>query len=247
MTASLHMTLKLSLCVTNLFFTSVTKPHSYTFGIVSFDDVSACVHVCVCVSVCVCVCVCVCVGMCVRVRGHSHPHIKSLLWFTHVTLCCFSSFHGQYMWHCLILAMFIRMCRLRHTQRNSQMRYCLILVTYACDTVWLAASTVHTRSSSWWHCVVLATSTVHTYCLILATYACDIDLFQQLLQSTHVTLSRWWHCDVLATSTVQTYCLILATSISFVPQPTRFTRAMRGGGLGSSTIFKKFNEPYAPS
>jgi len=34
---------------------------------------------------------------------------------------------------------------------------------------------------------------------------------------------------------------------SLVPLYQQRERGKRGGGLGSRTIFKKFNEPYAPS
>ena len=38
------------------------------------------------------------------------------------------------------------------------------------------------------------------------------------------------------------------TELSFIQKKPQDPHPhMRGGGLGSSTIFKKFNEPYAPS
>ena len=66
----------------------------------------------------------------------------------------------------------------------------------------------------------------------------------------HIFLCIFTHIHVH----IHTYTYILSEGLEMPKSPNPFeipksphTYTWRDGGLGSSTIFKKFNEPYAPS
>jgi len=68
----------------------------------------------------------------------------------------------------------------------------------------------------------------HTWQICDMWYVISVCLSRNFIQVTDMTRDRYVICDV------------------WYPCAYRLG-ASRGGGLGSSTIFKKFNEPYAPS
>jgi len=96
------------------------------------------------------------------------------------------------------------------------------------------------------------TNSVEMLLLVLAPWPVDSwlntsELYPRwIIRQNCDDLLLFFPCRVLRTYRFRDYSLAV-TVLSYRFDFLKFVVLRRGGGLGSSTIFKKFNEPYAPS
>ena len=149
-----------------------------------------------------------------------------------VAVCCCS----------VLLYCVIALCCSVLLQCVVAMCYCLVLpcVAVCCCSVFLP-------------CVAVCCCSMLLQCVV-AVCCCSVPL--ESTHPVHGTCHTYtWDMSPIHTCHITHVCTSHHTYEWDIQCPCPFltshflcmTHAMRGGGLGSSTIFKAFNEPYAPS